>query len=116
MGRRTVLATLIGMAGTFVITALVVAQQPATPGQMPSMAQMMQECQTHCQATTAAVDQMMQRMGEAKQSNDPAQMRTALEAAQQPLAEMKEHMTTCMGMMGMMQRMHGGMGGQPKEK
>jgi hypothetical protein len=49
-------------------------------------------------------------MNEAKESNDPAKMRAALDQAQKPLADMKQHMTMCMNMMGMMQNMHG-MGG-----
>ncbi len=116
MANRTLLATVMGRTWTLMVTALVAAQQPAMPGQMPSMEHMMQEFQTHCQATTTAIDQMMTRMGEAKQSNDPAQMRTALDQAQKPLAEMKDHMSKCMNMMSMMQQMPGGMGGQTKEK
>lgn len=37
-------------------------------------------------------------------------MRTALDQARKPLAEMKQHMSMCMNMMNMMQKMHG-MGG-----
>ena len=98
------------------MAALGAAQQPAMPGHMPSMETMMKECQTHCQETTASIEQMMTKMHEAKQSNDPAQMRTALEQAQKPLAEMKDHITQCMNMMSMMQQMPGGMGSQPKGK
>ena len=53
----------------------------------------------------------MAKIDEAKQSNDPAQMRAALEEAQKPLAGMKDHMRMCQHMMSMMQNMHGGMGG-----
>jgi len=42
-------------------------------------------------------------------ANDPAQMRAALDQAQKPLAEMKDHTTMCMNMMSMMQNMHGSM-------
>ena len=38
----------------------------------------MRECQTHCQETTASIDQMMTTMSQAQQSNDPAQMRETL--------------------------------------
>jgi len=58
---------------------------------------------------------MRTTLGEAQQSNDPTQMQTALEQAQQPLAEMKDHMTMCMNMMSMMQQRQGGMGGHMKE-
>jgi YHS domain-containing protein len=50
-------------------------------------------------------------------------MRAALDQAQKPLAEMKQHMSMCMNMMGMMQKMHGmggmmgsGMGGMMADK
>ena len=101
----------MGIGWTLVFTALVAAQQPAMPGQMPSMGDMMTACQTHCQETTTAIDQTVTMLDTARQSNDPAQMRTALEQAQQPLMAMKDHMTMCMNMMSMMQRMHGGMSG-----
>ena len=116
MAHRVIPATIMGMAWILMVTALVAAQQPAMPGHMPSMETMMKECQTHCQATTASIEQMMTKMREAKQSNDPAQMRTALDQAQKPLAEMKDHMTKCMDMMSMMQQMPGGMGGQMPQK
>jgi len=115
MVSTTRLATLLGMAGTLMVTTLVAAQQPGMSGHMPSMEAMMKECQTHCQETTTAIDRMRTTLGEAKQSNDPTQMRTALEQAQQPLAEMKDHMTMCMNMMSMMQQRQGGMGGHMKE-
>ncbi len=116
MAHRIIPATIIGMAWTLMVTALVAAQQPAMPGHMPSMETMMKECQTHCQATTASIEQMMTKMHEAKQSNDPAQMREALDQTQKPLTEMKDHMASCMSMMSMMQQMQGGMGGQMKKK
>ena len=49
----------------------------------------------------------------AKQSNDPAKMRTAIDEAQKQLTEMKEHMTKCSNMMSMMEKMQG-MGGMMK--
>lgn len=108
--KQFVTATIAGMVSTLALTALVVAQQPMS-GQTKSMDDMMKECQTHCQATTTSIDQLTKRMDEAKQSNDPAQMRAALDEVQKPLTEMKDHITTCMNMMGMMQGMGGGMGG-----
>ena len=111
---KTTCGILLGLLGTFMLTALVAAQQSGMSGQM-SMETMMKECQTHCQETTASIDQMKTTMEKAQQSNDPAQMREALEQAQKPLTAMKDHMASCMGMMSMMQQMQGGMGGQMKK-
>ena len=72
-----------------------------------SMGDMMKGCREHCQQTSASIDRLMQRMDEAKQSNDPTKMRAALDEAQKPLADMRQHMSMCMNMMGMMQKMHG---------
>jgi len=94
------------------LTALVAAQQSGTPGHMPSMGNMMQECRTHHQEMTTSIDGMMTMMSQAQQSNDPAQMRETLAQAQQSLAAMKDHMGPCMNMMSMMEQMQGGMGGQ----
>jgi hypothetical protein len=115
MVRTITHATLLGLLGTLLVTALVVAQQPGMSGHM-SMETMMRECRTHCQETTASIDQMMTTMSQAHQSNDPAQMREALAQAQQPLAAMKDHMAQCMSMMSMMQQMPGGMGGPMPQK
>ena len=115
MTRTTTRGTFLGLAGILVLTALVVAQQSGMSGPM-SMETMMKECQTHCQETTAAIDQMKTTMEKAQQSNDPAQMREALAQAQQPLAAMKEHMASCLSMMSMMQQMPGGMGGPMPHK
>jgi hypothetical protein len=114
MPRKTMRGILLGLLGTLMFTALVAAQQSGMSGPM-SMETMMKECQTHCQETTASIDQMKTTMAQAQQSNDPAQMREALEQAQKPLAAMKDHMASCMSMMSMMQQMQGGMmGGQKK--
>ncbi len=86
-------------------------QTPLTPRtQTMSMPDMMKSCQEHCQATSKTIDQLTRTIEEAKTSNDPAKMRAALDQAQQPLTDMKEHMNMCRNMMGMMQKMHG-MGG-----
>ena len=78
---------------------------------MMSMDGMMEECREHCEETSQSIDEMMTMMKEARQSNDPAKMRAALDKAQEPLGEMKEHMSGCMHMMDMMQKMHGGQNG-----
>jgi hypothetical protein len=115
MTRTLIRASLLGLVGTLLAMALVAAQQPGMSGHM-SMETMMRECQTHCQETTASIDHMMTTMRQAQQSNDPTQMREALEQAQKPLAAMKDHMGSCMGMMSMMQQMPGGMGGHMQQK
>lgn len=60
-----------------------------------------------------SIDQMNTTMEAAKQSNDPAKMRAAIDQAQKQLMEMKEHMTMGRNMMGMMEKMQG-MGGMMK--
>jgi hypothetical protein len=112
MPSKTTCGILLGLLGTLILTALVAAQQSGVSGHM-SMETMMQDCRIHCQETTASIDQMMVTMDKAQQSNDPAQMREALEQAQKPLAAMKGHMASCMSMM---QQMQGGMGGQMQKK
>lgn len=84
-------------------------QKPSTVQEQPQMSMdgMTKGCQEHCQQTSASIDQLMKTIDEAKQSNDPAKMRAALDQAQKPLADMKQHMNMCMTMMGMMQKMHG---------
>ena len=116
MAHKITRATLLSLVGTLMVMSLVAAQQPGMSGHMSSMGNMMQECRSHCQETTASIDQMMTTISQAQQSNDPAQMRAALEQAQKPLAAMKDHMAQCMNMMSMMQQMPGGMGGHMQEK
>jgi hypothetical protein len=97
-------------------------ETPAQGGQtkpmehMPMDHQMMKGCMQHHQAAMKSIDQMNTTMETAKQSNDPARMRAAMDQAQKQLAEMKEHMSTCGNMMSMMEKMQGmeGMGGMMK--
>ena len=51
------------------------------------------------------LDQVTRAIGDAKASDDLAETRTALDRAQKPLADMRVHMSGCMNMMSMMQRM-----------
>jgi 23S rRNA G2445 N2-methylase RlmL len=93
-------------------------QPPSPTGQMKSMEKMpmddmMKDCMKHHQAGMKSIDQMSKMMEGAKQSNDPAKMRTAIDQAQKQLAEMKEHMSKCGNMMNMMEKMPG-MGGMMK--
>jgi hypothetical protein len=73
------------------------------------MGSIMQNCQKHCSATKRDVASLRQQIAEAKQSNDPAKMRAALDPAEKPLAQMDQHMDRCMRMMKKMD-MHHGMG------
>ena len=59
-------------------------------------------CKEHHESAMKSVDQMMKMMDGAKQSNDPAKMRSALDQSQKHLGEMKEHMAMCGNMMDMM--------------
>jgi hypothetical protein len=82
-------------------------QQQSHQKQM-SMDDMMKGCREHCQSTMKSIDQMMKTMADAKASNEQAKMRAALDQAEKPLTDMRQHMNMCMSMMDMMQ-MHGGM-------
>jgi hypothetical protein len=77
------------------------------------MADMMKDCMKHHQTGMKSIDQMSKMMEGAKQSNDPAKMRTAIDQTQKQLAEMKEHMSKCSNMMNMTEKMQG-MGGMMK--
>jgi hypothetical protein len=91
------------------------AQSRQSGGDMKSMQDMMnmmQECRKDQQEAMNTIDQMTMMLEAAKQSNNPYQMRAALDQAQQPLAEMKDRMARCTNVMERMQAMHGGMGGR----
>ena len=94
----TVTAALGGQADT--------AQQvkPPAVGGM-NMDQMMKQ---RMQSDSAAMDEMMKNMKAARESNDPAKMRAAMEQAEKSFTEMKEHMSGCSKMMSMMEGMHHG--------
>jgi hypothetical protein len=105
---------LLAIAAALLLGGAALAQQdqqqkpPMTQSKpQMSMDDMMKGCREHCEQTSASIDELMKTMDEAKQSNDPAKMRAALDQAQKPLADMKQHMNMCMNMMGMMQKMHG---------
>ena len=108
------MTTVRSLALASALAALVVAMQPAKPGQekrpgkqMMTMDGMMQECRKHCQETAKSIDQTTKMIDEVEQSNDPARMRDALGQARKSLAEMKNRMDMCMNMMDMMEKMHG---------
>jgi hypothetical protein len=60
-----------------------------------SLDSMMASCREYREQTSASFDKLMKIAGEAGRSNDPAKMRPALDEAQKPLAEMKQHMSMC---------------------
>jgi hypothetical protein len=108
------MTTVMSLALAGVLSALVAAQQGAEPGQqkqpgkqMMTMDEMMQDCRKHCQETAKSIDLTTKALEEASQSNDPARMRVANDQARKALAEMKNHMSRCMNMMDMMEKMHG---------
>jgi hypothetical protein len=87
-------------------------QQPSQKSEMRpmvkmSMDEMMKQCSEHHQAMTKSVDQLSKTLEAAKQSNDPAKMRAAIDQTQKHLSEMKEHMNMCGNMMSMMEKMQG---------
>ncbi len=116
---KTLKNSLLVITAAVALTLLVSAQQPNTGNdeQMQGMqnGQMMQNCQKHCSATAKEIDQLSRQIDEARQSNDPAKMRAALDAAQTQLNDLKQGMNMCMNMKvkSMRQRMRGmcGMGG-----
>jgi hypothetical protein len=121
MSKKSILKAGIAMVWSLLLTGSIMAQESVSSGSLQkpqprgeermSMAEMMQQCRRHCQETMNYIDQMAKMMQEASQSNDPAKMRSALEQAQKPLAQMRERMNRCIDMMSMMQSMHGGTGG-----
>ncbi len=106
--------TWVAIGAALLIGGSALAQQaqpqkpPVTQEKSPmSMGDMMKGCRDHCEQTSASIDRVMQTIDEAKQSNDPVKMRQALDQAQKPLADMKQHMSMCSNMMNMMEKMHG---------
>lgn len=105
---RTIVSLLAAAA---LLSATVIAQQQGTPAQRPqgqqmmSMDAMMKMCREHCEMATKSVDQVSKVIQDAKAANDITTMRAALDQAQKPLAEMKDHMAMCLSMMDMMGKM-----------
>lgn len=65
---------------------------------------MMQGCHKHMQSMMDGNAQITKDIEAAKQSNDPAKMRVALDEAEKALSPTNEHMKGCMKMM---ENMHG---------
>lgn len=114
MKKQMKLLSIAGAVGLMIATA-VWAQQSNTNNdqqmqnmqgmQMQKMSknQMMQSCHKHMQSMMDSNAQTTKDIEAAKQSNDPAKMRAALDEAEKALSPMKG----CMKMMNMMQNMHG---------
>lgn len=79
-------------------------------GHKTSKDQMMQSCHKNMQSMMDSNAQTTKDIQAAKQSNDPAKMRAALDEAEKALSPMNEHMKNCMSMMKNMQGMGGKMG------
>ena len=104
MNKRMI--TLVAFGAALLLGVAVFAQQrPNQGGQSMSMDEMMKGCKEQCQKTMTSIDQITATMKQARESNDPAQMRSALERGEKSLGEMKDHMSSCMGMMNMMGNM-----------
>lgn len=110
---------LVALGAALLLGASAFAQQQSKPanqsqqatnqgGQAMKMDDMMKSCREHCQSTMTSISQTQATMAQARQSNDPAQMRAALEQGDKSLTEMNNHMSMCMSMMNMMGGMHGG--------
>jgi hypothetical protein len=113
MKRLSVIAAVVALFGVGAVAQQQVrpaqpsGQQQRAQGQM-SMEDMMKGCREHCETAMKSTDTLAKTIADAKASNDPAKMRAALEQAEKPLADMRQHMNMCMNMMTMMQKMHGG--------
>jgi hypothetical protein len=82
------------------------------------MQRMMDDCQQQCDASAQQCDQLASKLREARDSNDPAKMRAAIDDLIKECEQMKNLVTQCtaenhkactemMGMMGRMQGMDG---------
>jgi hypothetical protein len=79
-----------------------------------SMGGMMKQCHEQHEAMAKNLDDATKALDGVKQSNDPAEMRTAISRAQKDLTVMREQMAKCGNMMNMMEKMQGMGGGMMK--
>jgi hypothetical protein len=80
--------------------------QGMQPGGMQSQrinTDMMQDCHKNMQLVMQTNDEATKDIETAKQSNDPAKMRAALDEAEKALKAVNDHMHTCMSMMNKIQ-------------
>lgn len=114
----------IAIVAAAAFTPLAQTQAPRSQGQArpgdetkPSMQGMMDQCAKECDRTMQQCDAVMSRLREARDSNDAAKMRAAINETLKMCEQMKgmmsqcteENRKACMQMMDMMGRMHGGM-------
>lgn len=108
------------VAPVFMLAIAMAQNNSGTPqsqeqgGGMSGMMDMMQQCRQHCQQTQQSGERLSKVIAEAKQSNDPAKMRAALDQVEKQQSDMRQHMTMCMrsmDKMGNMPGMQGNMGG-----
>ena len=76
---------------------------------------MMQSCRKNMQTMMQSNEQLKKTIADAKASNDPAKMQSALSEAEKYVDSRNDHMKICMSMMNMMQNMHG-MGGMMSDQ
>jgi hypothetical protein len=113
-------AILAALALALVVSAQETKSQEQVAGRkesMPSMMGMMEQCQQQCNSSMKQCQIMMSKLREVRNSSDAAKMRAAIDDAVNMCARVNQNMSTCManmtnscmGMMRMMERMHGGM-------
>ena len=117
---RNTLLTVVAFALALVLHAQAPKAQDQSQAQRdsaPSMQGMMEQCEKQCNGTMQQCDAVMSRLREARDSNDAAKMRSAIDETLKMCEEMKgmmsqcteENRKACMAMMDMMGQMHGGM-------
>ncbi len=120
-------ASVLVIAATGALLLSLWAQQPNNtnsqqmPGMQPgqtmqdeqktSKQNRMQNCRKNMQSMMQSNDQVKKDIEAAKESNDPAKMRAALDEAEKALDSLNGHMNDCMKMMGKGQNI-GGMSGK----
>lgn len=72
-------------------------EQSRSTNEMPM--KMMHECMGHCQAMSGSMEKLKSTVEQARKSNDPAQMRAALDQVQTHISGMNGKMGGCMQMM-----------------
>lgn len=113
-------AILFGLVIAFAARAQESEPQDRRSGQndsMPSMMEMMEHCQRVSDSSMKQCQVVRSKLSEARNSDDPEKMRSAIDDALQACAEMSQNvsgsmdemMNSCRGMMRMMEMMHGGM-------
>lgn len=72
---------------------------------------MMQACQTHCQALAIDLEALRTRIQAAQASDNLVHLRAVLDDVARPLAAMQDAMAGCLDMMRLMPQRHSSMGG-----